>query len=154
MLKLLVKIEKNLLRTNENQAVLIETQRQLNENFGDEAISNPFIKLQKTFEDLVKDVTGAVMPVFAAFMNIITRSTGAAVAVFGMIGLTIAKQMIPVEGLTENFSEFFKKNDEGFQKAKIILRLMEKIKKVDADIKTSRENLVKQSSKNVLDVGG
>ena len=40
-----------------SQAVLIETQRQLNKNFGDfEATSNPFIKLSKTMEDLIKQI--------------------------------------------------------------------------------------------------
>ena len=87
-----------------SQAVLIETQRQLNENFGDvEAITNPFIKLQKTFEDLVKNLTGAVMPVLQSVVDIINRSTGAAVAVFGLIGVNILKSMLPFDEFSQKF---------------------------------------------------
>ena len=100
-----------------SQAVLIETQRQLNENFGDvEAITNPFIKLQKTFEDLVKNLTGAVMPVLQSVVDIINRSTGAAVAVFGLIGVNILKSMLPFDEFSQKFDGFFSKSVEGFKR--------------------------------------
>ena len=150
------KNRKELTTYQRSQAVLIETQRQLNENFGDvDAITNPFIKLSKTFEDLVKDVTGAVLPVFSAFADIISRSTGAAVAVFGAIGISIAKSMIPLEELGGGFTEFFNKTDEGFNNAKKqFMDYGSQIKKVDQEIKSSREGALKAASSKVIDVGG
>jgi hypothetical protein len=147
---------KELTSYQRSQAVLIETQRQLNENFGDvDAISNPFIKLQKTFEDLVKDVTGAVLPIFQSIADIINRSTGAAVAVFGMIGISIAKSMIPLEELSGGFDSFFKKTDEGFSNAKKQFKdYGSQIKKVDQEIKSSREGALKAASSKVIDAGG
>ncbi len=147
------KNRKELTTYQRSQAVLIETQRQLNENFGDvDAITNPFIKLSKTFEDLVKDVTGAVLPVFSAFADIISRSTGAAVAVFGAIGISIARSMIPLEELGGGFTEFFNKTDEGFNNAKKqFMDYGSQIKKVDQEIKSSREGALKAASSKVID---
>ncbi len=138
-----------------SQAVLIETQRQLNENFGDvEAISNPFIKLQKTFEDLVKDVSGAVMPVFAAFADIITRSTGAAVAVFGLLGISILKSMLPMDELSTKFNNFVTGSVTGVKNTfNEMVTFGKGIRQVSKEIAASRSGAVKGAARAALGAG-
>ena len=135
-----------------SQAVLIETQRQLNENFGDvDAISNPFIKLQKTFEDLVKDLTGAVMPIMTAFVDIINRSTGAAVAVFGLIGVSILKTMLPMDELSAKFNNFFKGSVDGVKNTfDEMVTFGKGIKSVSKEIQASRAGAVKGAARAAL----
>ena len=88
-----------------SQAVLIETQRQLNKNFGDfEATSNPFIKLSKTMEDLIKQITQSLLPIFEGLANIMTNSATAAISAFGLLAFSIAKTMIPTGGLSEKIA--------------------------------------------------
>ena len=85
-----------------SQAVLIETQRQLDAQFGQmEGATNPFVKLSKTFEDIIKAGTNFLMPLFEGIANIVNRSAVAAIAVFGMFGISILKVMFPMEGLSE-----------------------------------------------------
>ena len=89
-----------------SQAVLIETQRQLNENFGDvEAATNPFIKLSKTLEDIIKQATNFLLPVFEGLANILNRSAGAAIAAFGLLALSIFKTILPMEEIDQKFDE-------------------------------------------------
>lgn len=89
-----------------SQAVLIETQRQLNDLFGDvDAAVNPFVALSKTFEDIVKAGTQFILPLFEGIASILNRSGEAAVAVFGLIGLSIAKMALPIDQIGEAFAE-------------------------------------------------
>ena len=138
-----------------SQAVLIETQRQLNENFGDvDAISNPFIKLQKTFEDLVKDLTGAVMPIMTSFVEIINRSTGAAVAVFGLIGVSILKSMIPLDGMSEKMSNFLNSSKEGVKSTFGEMKTFAKgVKTVSKEIQASRAGALRGAARAALGAG-
>ena len=139
-----------------SQAVLIETQRQLNENFGDvEAITNPFIKLQKTFEDLVKNLTGAVMPVLQSVVDIINRSTGAAVAVFGLIGVNILKSMLPFDEFSQKFEGFFSKSVEGFKRTgKQLIGFGKDIRTVNAEIRATRQGALKSAARAAIADGG
>lgn len=106
-----------------SQAVLIETQRQLNKNFGDfEGATNPFIRLSKTFEDLIKQVTQFFLPLFTALADIINRSAIAAVAVFGAFALSIAKTIIPLEGFTEKIQEMRRASLKAFAVSRKELR--------------------------------
>lgn len=101
------KTAKSLTAFERSQAVLLETQRQLDAMFGKmEGKSNPFVELSKTFEDLVKAGTNFLMPLFEGIAKIINGSAVAAVAVFGMIGISILKTMIPLDGLKEGFAKF------------------------------------------------
>ena len=43
------------------------------------------------------------MPIFTSFANIVTGSTGAAIAVFGLLGVTLLKMMVPLDGVKERF---------------------------------------------------
>lgn len=109
---------KDLTAFERSQAVLIETQRQLNDMYGDmEGQVNPFVKLGKTFDDLVKAGTNFIMPLFEGIANIINRSAIAAVAVFGALGVSILKAMIPMDGIKESFEEFEASSAESMQKA-------------------------------------
>ena len=88
-----------------SQAVLIETQRQLNENFGDvEAATNPFVKLGKTLEDIIKSVTQFFLPMFEGLASIMNASAGAAVAAFGLLAFSIFKAIVPMIGIEEGLN--------------------------------------------------
>ena len=97
-----------------SQAVLLETQRQLDDQFGSiEAPTNPYIQLKKTFEDLIKDITQKMLPAFNAIADIINSSAVSAATVFGAVAFSIAKTIIPTESLNKavaNFSANAKKS--------------------------------------------
>lgn len=98
---------KDLTAAERSQAVLIETQRQLNEQFGDaEALSNPFVKLQKTFDDIIKQVTEAILPAFQSLATFLADNAKTAAIVFGLIGISIASAIPGVQNLTEKIKNF------------------------------------------------
>ena len=98
---------KDLTAFERSQAVLIETQRQLNDMYGDmEGQVNPFVKLGKTFEDIVKAGTNFVMPLFEGIARVVNGSAIAAIAVFGALGISILKAMVPMDGLKEGLQQF------------------------------------------------
>lgn len=109
-----------------SQAVLIETQRQLNKNFGDvESATNPFVRLLKTFEDIVKAATQFLLPAFEGFANILNRSAGAAIAAFGLLALGIFKTIAPMDvvqkkldGIRENAATNLEEATKSFDKYK------------------------------------
>jgi len=96
-----------------SQAVLVEVQEQLNKQFGDvEAAINPFVKLQATFRDLVKDITGTVLPAVAGIADILTKNSTTAIAVFGAIGISIAKSAL-------KFDEYKEKSRQALNDSKV-----------------------------------
>ena len=102
-----------------SQAVLIETQRQLNEQFGGiEVAVNPFVRLSATFEDIVRNVSQFLLPIFSGLASIISSSGLAAVAVFGALGLSILRSAIPMDTLKTKIKEFADKHSQGFKDAK------------------------------------
>ena len=106
-----------------SQAVLIETQRQLNELFGDvDGATNPFVKLSKTLEDIIKSATQFILPVFEGIANILNKSGVAAVAAFGLLALSIGKAAIPMDTIKEKFGEIGKASTEKLEKAKGALK--------------------------------
>ena len=112
------KSAKDLTAFERSQAVLIETQRQLDAMYGDMAGStNPFVELAKTFEDLVKAGTNFLMPLFEGLAKIINGSAIAAVAVFGALGLSIAKTMIPMGSIKDGFAKFQMASQESMEQA-------------------------------------
>lgn len=109
---------KELTAFERSQAVLLETQRQLDVQFGAmEGKVNPFVKLAKTFEDIVKTGTQFLLPIFQGLANILSSSAMAAVAVFGALGLSIAKMMFPLDGIKEKFKEWSDGQDEAMAHA-------------------------------------
>ena len=109
---------KELTTYQRSQAVLAETQRQLNEQFGDfDGNQNAFVKLQKTFEDVVNLVAEKVLPVFEFFANIIANNIGIAIGVFALIGAKIFGTIPAVAGLGESLDEFVSNAEEGITSA-------------------------------------
>jgi hypothetical protein len=112
------KTAKSLTAFERSQAVLLETQRQLDVMYGQmEGKSNPFVELSKTFEDLVKAGTNFLMPLFEGIAKIINGSAIAAIAVFGVIGLSIVKTMVPLDGLKKGFAAFKMSSQESMAHA-------------------------------------
>lgn len=94
------KAVKSLTEYERGQAVLAETNRQIENMFGtlDAAnFKNPFEQLSVTFDEIVKKATQFLLPIFEGFANIVNRSALAAIAVFGMLGFSILKAAIPTE---------------------------------------------------------
>jgi len=92
-----------------SQAVLVETQRQLNETFGDaEAISNPFVQLQKTFGEIVRQVTDLFLPAFISLADFMQKNAKVAATVFALIGISIIKSIPGIQALTTKIGDFGK----------------------------------------------
>ena len=111
-----------------SMAVLEETQRQLDENFGAinlEGLENPFIKLQKTFDDIIKAATQTFLPIFEAIANIINRSATAAIVVFGAIGISIAKAALPVDAFGDAMTAIEEDTTKAMTKADEKLQMVE-----------------------------
>jgi len=109
---------KDLTTYQRSQAVLVETQRQLNDQFGAfDGSENAFVKLQKTFEDVVNLVSEKVLPVFEFFANIIANNIGIAIGVFALIGAKIFGTIPAVAGLGESLDEFVSNAEAGITSA-------------------------------------
>ena len=107
---------KELTTFERSQAVLVETQRQLNSQFGDfEGSDNAFVKLQKTFEDVVNMVMEKVLPVFKGFANVISNNIGLAIGIFAIIGAKIFSTIPAVAGLGDALNQFVEDSEEGMK---------------------------------------
>ena len=107
---------KELTTFERSQAVLVETQRQLNSQFGDfEGSDNAFVKLQKTFEDVVNLVMEKVLPVFQGFANVISNNIGLAIGIFAIIGAKIFSTIPAVAGLGDALNQFVEDSEEGMK---------------------------------------
>ena len=139
-----------------SQAVLIETQRQLEKNFGSvEAVTNPFVKLTKTLEDIVKVATQAVLPVFEGLAALINKSGGFAIAAFGLLALNIAKAAIPVDGIREKIQGIEEASKESLTAAtREIEDFKNKIIAADKEMQEARAKSVQDSAKAILKEGG
>ena len=101
------KTAKSLTAFERSQAVLLETQKQLDDMYGKmEGKTNPFVLLSKTFEDLVRAGTDFLMPMISGIANILSGSAFAAVAVFGALAISVFKTMIPIEDIKQKFADF------------------------------------------------
>lgn len=142
--RIINKNAKDLTASERSQAVLLETQRQLNELFGEgEAAINPFIKLSVTFNDLVKTATQFLLPIFEGLASVINKSALAAVAVFGSLGLAIFKAMLPVNGINKAFKEMETKSSASVDKAK------QDIQEYKAEIEKTKKALEEASRASV-----
>lgn len=80
-----------------SQAVFVETMRQLNSTFGEqEAQTNPFVQLAKTFEDISQTVVQKVMPPIESLVNLINKNAQAAATAFGALALLVASNLAGV----------------------------------------------------------
>jgi hypothetical protein len=131
-----------------SQAVLIETQRQLEAQFGQmEGKTNPFVELAKTFEDIVKAGTNFLLPFFEGVANIINRNIFAAIAVFGALAVSIIKMILPTETMTKAMENFEKGSKESLEKAEADLEsYKQKIQEVEAAINSANAKSVQDAA--------
>ena len=116
-----------------SQAVLLEVQRQLNQQFGSQELqSNPFIKLSVTFDKLVKDISQKFLPVVSSLAEVLNRSAGAAIAAFGLFGLSILKAVVPFGRFNEKINEWQAGQKEAYDSAS------KQVKKYKKEIDTAR----------------
>lgn len=132
-------------------AVLEETQRQVNENFGAinvDEITNPFIQLQKTFNDLINKISSGLLPIFEGLANIINRSAGAAIVIFGALAISIFKSALPIESMSEAMDEFDERTDTALQNAQDDLDALDLKMKA---VKETGEDMIIDAAINVQD---
>lgn len=80
-----------------SQAVFVETMRQLNDTFGQqEAQTNPFVQLAKTFEDLSQQVIQKVMPPVTSLVNLINKNAKAAATAFAALSILVLSNLAGV----------------------------------------------------------
>tara|TARA_B100001029_G_scaffold174879_1_gene175540 strand:- start:12851 stop:16141 length:3291 start_codon:yes stop_codon:yes gene_type:complete len=109
---------KDLTTFERSQAVLLETQRQLNEQFGEaDAIQNPYVRLQKTFEEIVKQVTEFFLPAFNTLANFLAENAKLAAVIFGLLAASIIKSIPGVQELTDKVLDFGKGSSAGVMDA-------------------------------------
>ena len=149
-----------------SQAILVETQRQLNQQFGEaEAAPNVFVQLAKAMEEITQEVTQAVLPAFKALADFLVNNTGAAFAAIAALGVYVLNQftgIVPKMGMVFKFIgsgftntgatavRFFRKMNIAAQKgAKGAIKELEKqenaIKAVAAAAKKSQEDMANKS---------
>lgn len=143
---------KSLTASQRSQAVLIETQRQLNELYGEsEAGTNAFTKLAKTFDRLVNTGVQAVLPFFEGFANFLSRSAVAAITVFGALGLSILKAMIPLKDIKQGFADWESKQTATLEKAKAQMeQYKQKIREVANEQRNAATASLKTSARGML----
>ena len=138
-----------------SQAVYAETLRQIEENFGQVIPKdNPFVLLQKTFEDVVRAGTQFILPFFEGFANIVSGNGMAAVAVFGALGVSIFKLMVPLDGIKSRFADMTSAAIADIQKlddeiAEIDATLLDKAG-AKAGVKTAAQDAGGATSKSKL----
>ena len=138
-----------------SQAVLLETQKQLDELFGKGvAETNPFVVLAKTFEDLTRAGTNALMPMITSIVDIINKSGIAAIAVFGALGLSIFKAAIPMDSIGEKLKKFVDKSAEGTKKAIQNQKDYEKqVRESEEALKDLAKSEAQKSAQTAMDAG-
>ena len=144
-----------LTETQRSQAVLLETQRQLDQLFGGvEAASNPFVKLAKTLEDIVRTATRAVLPVFEGLADVINKSGSFAIATFGLLALNIFKAAIPMDAIKEKFEGIEQASKDSLEGSKKALdEYKQKIKETTAELEKSRIASAKSQARDLMKAG-
>jgi len=145
----------SLTASQRSQAVLVETQRQLNELYGDaNPPSNPFVQLSVTFDDLIKKATSFLLPIFSTFANIINGSAMAAVAVFGVLGISVLKLMIPLDGVKQRLAEMGKEADHSLALAMDSqIAYTKEIEESKAALEAMEKAGVQASAKSAMEAG-
>ena len=149
-----------------SQAILVETQRQLNQQFGKaEAAPNVFVQLAKAMEEITQEVTQAVLPAFKALASFLVNNTGAAFTAIAALGVYVLNQftgIVPKMGMVFKFigsgftstgakaTRFFRQMNVAAQKgARGAIKELEKqedaIKAVAAAAKKSQQDMANKS---------
>lgn len=137
-----------LTESQRSQAVFMETQRQLNENFGQiTPQTNAFVRLAKTFEDLAKAGTQLVLPFFEGFANLLSGNAIASATVFGALGLSILKMMIPLDGLGKKFDDYDAKQNEALKSTSKNLEEVERKLRATANQEKAASRIASNAAK-------
>ena len=98
---------KDLTEYERSQAVLAETMRQIDTQFG-EVIpkTNEFTKLGKTFGDIVDKVAAKALPAIESFVGFINDNMGSAVAIVGLFAVSLVKSATNFDILGEKAQDF------------------------------------------------
>ena len=119
------KAAKDLTAYERSQAVAVETQRQLNELFGEtDPQDNAFIKLATTFDDIAKSIQSGILPLFTGLANVINNNVTSAVILFGGLSVAILKTVLPLDDLKKSFTSVFGSAKEGFEQSKTDLKTL------------------------------
>ena len=133
-----------------SQAVYLETQKQLVDQFGEvEAATNPFTQLGVVFNDLVKNVTQFLLPAFKGLATFLINNAQTAALAFGLIGLSIFKSIPGVQELGEKMKAIGK--GPGVKDA---IQDFKKWKGGIEDTRQSLEQLQEQATKKVKGIAG
>jgi len=124
-----------------SQAVLLETQRQLDDQYANqEIIADPFIKLQKTFTDIVKTITDKVLPIFSVFADILNRNATLAIAAFAAFAVSIIRAIVPFDKFSDKIDEWKDGHQAAVDKAKDDLKEYRKaLERTNATAEKMRE---------------
>lgn len=138
-----------------SQAVLLETQRQLTAMYGDvEVGNNAFVELGKTFSDLLRKATDFIMPVAEFIANILNKSAVAAITIFGALGVSILKMVIPMDSVKQGFADMAEKANNSLKKTEAQLdSYKNKIKSVAAEQARAATASAKTSARGMLGAG-
>lgn len=102
-----------------SQAVLIETQRQLDAQFGQaDSLVNPFIQLSVAFDNVAKKVQDGLLPAFEKLALLIATNLPLAVLAFGGLAFSILAQIPAVQSLFKWFNKLGTGATLGFGEAK------------------------------------
>jgi hypothetical protein len=101
-----------------SQSVLLETQRQINKQFGDiEPDADPFVKLSKTFDDLIQKIASGILPAFQSIATVINNNAELALGAFAGFSMMILKSIIPMDSLKESMDEWGAKTKQNYKEA-------------------------------------
>jgi hypothetical protein len=105
-----------------SQSVLLETQRQINKQFGDiEPDADPFVKLSKTFDDLIQKISSGILPAFQSIATAINNNAELALGAFAGFSMMILKSIIPMDTLKESMDEWGTKTKQNYKEAGVAL---------------------------------
>ena len=148
---------KALTEAQRSQAVLLETQRQLDEIFQNEAAANPFIKLDKAFEDLIKTVTQKFLPVISGIADIISNNIAATITVFGLFSLSILKAAFNLSGLQAKVDDWAASHSKAATQAKNDMEAyrtqIERSEAAQKKLKEAAKKTLQGSAQKALDQG-
>lgn len=141
-----------------SQAVLKETMRQLEEQFGSiEPKANVFQVLGNTFDSIIKNVNQYLLPVFEAFAGILNTSAAAALITFGALGYTILKAALPIDEVKDKISNMGKSSEAAYakasRKAEIYSKLLERQKRQIDAASRAQAMSQQQAARNLVSSG-
>ncbi len=121
-----------------SQAVLASVQKDLNKQFGAfKGKENAFVRLQKSFDDIVRNLTEFFLPAFERLALLIADNASIAFAFFGVIAAGILRSMPFVKELDDTFDEMLRNQQEEIDETN--LKMQEYTDSIEAAQQALRE---------------